>query len=137
MAQEDKTPLKARPSLSYAVLCGLPPQDYKATTNLLAIANEILADRFPYTKQLYLVAGWQRGIGVFEFAFRISDEDGSVLAESPRSQIPMTSEGTDDLVQPLTLKFGRPGFYLVEGFLDGKETFKITFRVLLKTEERR
>ena len=121
-------PLKVRPYLWYAVLCGLPPTDYRGVLSLNAVVNELVASRLPYSKDFFIVVAWQRGIGTFQFRWQVSDEDGGVLGRSEPVPVVMELRG-NQLTLPNTLTVHKLGLYLFEGFLDGDVTFKTTLNV--------
>ena len=122
-------PLKLQPDLWYAVLCGYPPTKLRGVLSLVGVFNEVIARQFPYTKALYLVVAWQRGVGRFKFRWQMASEDGQLLHRSEIAEIEMYPEGTQ-FTEPLTITFAGPGGYLVEGFLDDEDAFKTTFRVI-------
>ncbi len=121
-------PLKIRPDPWYAVICGFPPSDYLGIRSLIGVANELAAPAFPHTRNMYLVIGWQRGLGTFQFYFRISDQDGTALLQSQPTAIAMELRG-NELTMPYTVTVNGPGLYLVEGFLDDELTFRTTLEV--------
>ena len=124
-------PLRIPPDLSYAVLCAFPPSDALGAHSLIGILNEIVAPELPYAKQVYLVVAWQRGMGTFRFQYRITDQDGALVAESQPDLIAMEQDG-NEMTYPSKIHFSRPGLYLIEGFLDDDRCFRITLRTSLR-----
>lgn len=123
-------PLKLWPDLAYAVLCGFPPQKLRNTVSLLGVANEIVAPRLPYHKDLYLVVAWDGGLGSFALDLEGRDEDGKPVFRTAPFDVAMYLEGRTQQTMPLQFDFSAYGLITIEGFLDGESSFKTRLRVV-------
>jgi hypothetical protein len=117
--------------LWFAVLCAFPPTKYRGVLSLIGVVNELIAPKFPYSKSVHLVIAWQRGMGTFQFDWRIVNQDGDIIVEIEPIPITMYPEGNQHTA-PFTLTVRKLGLYLFEGFLDGDDAFKTTLRVVPK-----
>lgn len=126
-------PLKVRPDFAYAHLCLSPPTTVHGRRTIHDICNEIVADHIPYKTRLYLVAGWQRGLGVFDFSLLVRSEDGQVILEDGPLRTTAYPEGTTNETIPIDFEFANYGTFLIEGSLDGGRSF-ITILRLTKSD---
>lgn len=127
-------PLKVRPDFAYAHVCLRPTISTTGGRRTIRdIVNEIVADRLPYKIRLYLVAGWQRGLGFFDFTLLVRSEDGHVLIEDGPFRHGMNPDGTSGETIPIDFEFASYGRFLIEGSLDGERNF-ITILRLTKSE---
>lgn len=123
--------LKIRPVLWYALICALAPTEYKGGIFLNGVVNELVAPEFPYSKHLFIVIGWQRGLGPFDFYWRLVDEDNKPLGQCEPLRVTFSADKSYQLTMQYTLTANGCGYYLFDGFLDGEKTFTTILRVSL------
>lgn len=126
----DNKPLKIRPDLVYAVICSEKPQHRFLTMDLIGILEEIRLRRVPDKKTVYLILGWQRGIGKFELDIHLTTEDGTVIG-SQHEVVELEPIGSIFTI-PLDLRFTEKSFgaWLIEGFLDKDSAFRTRLMVV-------
>lgn len=104
--------------------------------NILDICDELVTDALPYKIQLYLVVGWQRGLGAFDFALRVRDDDGKIVVDDKPEKIVASPNGTTNEVFPITFEFKSYGTFLIEGLLDGEPNFTTRLRLVVSEPQK-